>query len=81
MAKDWSTEWLKIKHACFLGDDIFSYNDNAILKAAEYVSLYNYVMEDDIPFEEYVNCNGGTSAHFSADMKYYATNTVDLYNL
>ncbi|WP_201300973.1 alginate lyase family protein [Sunxiuqinia indica] len=38
------------------GDDLFGYDDNKILKAAEYVAKYNYA-NLNVPFEPYDNCD------------------------
>lgn len=41
------------------GEDIYGYNGNAILKAAEYEAKYNYAFLD-VPFHTYTNCNNET---------------------
>ena len=38
------------------GDDVYGYNDNLILKGAEYAAKYNYTTLT-VPFQPYVNCN------------------------
>ncbi len=38
------------------GDDIYGYDDNKILKAAEYAAKYNYA-NLNVPFEPYNNCD------------------------
>nr|WP_288837478.1 alginate lyase family protein [uncultured Flavobacterium sp.] len=38
------------------GDDVYGYNDNSILKGAEYAAKYNFTTLT-IPFQPYNNCN------------------------
>lgn len=41
------------------GDDVYGYNDNAILKGAEYAAKYNFTTLS-IPFQTYSTCEGET---------------------
>lgn len=41
------------------GEDVYGWNDNAILKAAEYSAKFNYA-NLDVPFHTYTNCNNET---------------------
>lgn len=46
------------------GQDIWSYNDNAILKGAEYEAKYNYA-QLSVPFTTYTNCDDITHTEAS----------------
>lgn len=50
------------------GDDFFGYNDNVILKAAEYSAKYN-IAGLDVPFVEYYNRVHGWHTEISADAR------------
>lgn len=44
------------------GDDLYSYQDNRILKGAEYAAKYN-VANQSVPFQEYYTCTAGGQTH------------------
>lgn len=46
------------------GEDIYGWNDNAILKGAEYEAKYNYA-NLYVPFHTYTNCNNETHTEVS----------------
>ncbi len=48
------------------GDDVYGYDDNRILKGAEYVAKYNFT-NLGAPFEPYDNCNGVDHTEVSPD--------------
>ncbi|MXN90767.1 cell wall anchor protein [Flavobacterium sp. Sd200] len=48
------------------GEDIWGYNDNMILKGAEYLAKYNYARLD-VPFTSYTNCANVTHATVAND--------------
>tara|TARA_R110002050_G_scaffold273113_1_gene417112 strand:- start:141480 stop:143015 length:1536 start_codon:yes stop_codon:yes gene_type:complete len=50
------------------GDDIFGYDDNRILKGAEYAAKYN-VANLGVPFESYNNCDNANHTVVSGDAR------------
>ncbi|MDT0684744.1 alginate lyase family protein [Autumnicola psychrophila] len=48
------------------GVDLFGYQDNRILKGAEYTAKYN-VLQQDVPFEPYNNCDDVNHTEISSE--------------
>lgn len=48
------------------GEDLWSYNDNMIMKGAEYLAKYNYA-NLDVPFTSYTNCANVTHTTVAND--------------
>ena len=46
------------------GDDLYGYDDNRVLKGAEYTAKYNYAYLD-VPFEPYSNCENWAAIEIS----------------